>query len=89
MLKKCIYLAVSFFLVQNLFADKEPLKQANSNYMALMLGSEGILPKKATPEQMYRYRDLNYRFQRIRIVLYLLASIPINIGKIFLFTGHH
>ena len=40
---------------------------------------------KATPEQMYRYRDLNYRFQRIRIVLYLLASIPINIGKIFLF----
>ncbi len=38
--------------MQNLFADKEPLKQANSNYMALMLGSEGILPKKATPEQI-------------------------------------
>ena len=41
---------------------------------------------KATPEQMYRYRDLNYRFQRIRILFYLLLSIPINIGKFFLFT---
>jgi hypothetical protein len=41
---------------------------------------------KATPEQMYKYRDLKYRFQRSRILFYLLVSIPINISKIFLFT---
>ena len=35
---------------------------------------------------MYRYRDLKYRFQRLRILFYLLVSIPINTGKIFMFT---
>lgn len=52
MLKKSIYVVVSLLLVQNLFADRGQLQQVNNNYMALMLGSEGILPQEATPDQI-------------------------------------
>lgn len=61
------------------------------NFILSELGHEKYLVNpyfrisKATPEQMYKYRDLKYSFQRSRILFYLLLSIPVNIGRVLLF----
>lgn len=61
------------------------------NFILSELGHEKYLVNpyfrisKATPEQMYKYRDLKYSFQRSRILFYLLLSIPVNIGRILFF----
>jgi hypothetical protein len=41
---------------------------------------------KSTPEQMKKYTDLNYGFKRLRIVCYLLVSLPISISKFAVFV---
>ena len=58
MFKKCLYFFLSVLFLQNAcFADTEALRRVNQEYMALMLGTEGILPQKATPEQINQMID--------------------------------
>jgi len=58
MFKKCLYFFLSVLFLQNAcFADTEALGRVNEEYMALMLGTEGILPQKATPEQINQMID--------------------------------
>lgn len=58
MFKKCLYFFLSVLFLQNAcFADTEALKRVNQEYMALMLGTKGILPQKATPEQINQMID--------------------------------
>ncbi|MBP9828982.1 MAG: hypothetical protein KBD04_02990 [Proteobacteria bacterium] len=58
MFKKCLYFFLSVLFLQNAcFADTEALRRVNQEYMDLMLGTEGILPKKATPEQINQMID--------------------------------
>jgi hypothetical protein len=58
MFKKCLYFFLSVLFLQNAcFADTEALKRVNQEYMALMLGAEGILHQKATPEQINQMID--------------------------------
>jgi len=58
MFKKCLYFFLSVLFLQNAcFAGTEALKRVNQEYMALMLGAEGILHQKATPEQINQMID--------------------------------
>lgn len=58
MFKKCLYFFLSVLFLQNAcFADTEALRRVNQEYMALMLGTGGILPQKATTEQINQMID--------------------------------
>lgn len=58
MFKKCLYFFLGVLFLQNAcFAGTEALRRVNQEYMALMLGTEGILHQKATPEQINQMID--------------------------------
>lgn len=58
MTKKCLYFLLCLFVFQNAgHADTAALRNVNQQYMELMLGSEDILPVKATPEQINQMID--------------------------------
>ncbi len=58
MLKKSLYFFLSLLIFQNVsHANKDALRTVNQQYMALMLGHDGILAQKATPEQINQMID--------------------------------
>lgn len=58
MLKKSVHFFVSILLFQSLcHADRGQLQHVNNQYMELMLGTQGILHQKATPEQINQMVD--------------------------------